>query len=150
MDSDSSTATPYSSTDPIHAADAFMRRMRPIAEDDIPLLDEVVAPTNSHPLTLGKLDLLDLPSLELPVLDGIETSVSTPEAHLDEEMISAVLDAHMERWLEKTLPRLVFQIVESMSDKLIEELNSSARTELLPQLKKSFFDQNRKPTIRAD
>ena len=92
--------------DPLAHADAFMSRLRPPAEEDVPLLTEVVGQ--------------DAP----PVLrSGLPPTV-------DQEALAAVLA----EWLDTRLPEAVLQVLDGVADQLILKLTRDAEDDLLPRL----------------
>lgn len=109
-------------------ADALMRRHRvflaggsgPVpthsdlvteaSEDDLPVLTDVVAPGDAT--------------------GPARTSTMDHALAVQREQIAASLA----KWLDEELPQAVLRVVDGFSDKLIAELVTQARAELLPKL----------------
>ena len=111
-----------SSSNLLNKADDFLRRRRaqiggvdtktapPDADDDIPLLTEVVSRTN----------LSSAEKITSPSSDEIAREIDT--------------------WLDKNLPQVVMHALDGITDKLIAEIHASAKKDLLPRLKRDTDD----------
>lgn len=102
--------------DPLAHADAFMSRLRPPAEEDVPLLTEVV--TEETPLAAG-------------------TPLAPPT--LDESALAAALS----EWLDAKMPEAVLKVLDGVADQLILKLTRDAEEDLLPRLT-AALDKSRK------
>jgi hypothetical protein len=113
--------------DVLKKADALMRRRRIFvaggandpdgakglapaaeAEEDIPLLTEVVSPEAIF-------------------------EAATPST-VDVAALRRVLAAEVESWLDRAMPLHVQHVLDGITDQLILQLSAKARTELLPRL----------------
>lgn len=92
--------------DPLAHADAFMSRLRPPADDDVPLLTEVV------------------------VESAVEPSSHVLPLTLDETALSAALT----EWLDAKMPEAVLKVLDGVADQLILKLTQDAEEDLLPRL----------------
>ncbi len=79
----------------------------PQADDDVPLLTEVVAPEDVPP----------------PPLPGIDMAA-----------LRETIAAEMEAWLDRELPAQVQRVLDGLTDRLIIELSAAARADLTPRV----------------
>lgn len=98
-----------STSDVLGAADAFMSRLTPPAEEDVPLLTEVV----EAPAELG----------------GVVPA--TP--HLS-PTAQAALSQELEEWLDMHLTEAVLKVLDGVADQLVARITQEARQDLLPRL----------------
>ena len=94
----------------VQNADAFMSRLRPPAEEDVPLLTEVVA--------------------EIPqeaTVPAHQPSMLTAEAQ-------AALRQELENWLDMHLTDAVLKVLDGLADQLVARVSQEAREDLLPRL----------------
>jgi hypothetical protein len=95
----------------VQSADAFMSRLRPPAEEDVPLLTEVVA---------------EIPQ-EAPAPAPQPSSILTAEAQ-------AALRQELENWLDMHLTDAVLKVLDGLADQLVARVSQEAREDLLPRL----------------
>jgi hypothetical protein len=76
------------------------------ADDDIPLLTDVVSPDVA----------------------------SSPHSNVDVAALRRALAAEIESWLDRDLPSQVQHVLDGITDQLILQLSAQARSELLPRL----------------
>ena len=84
------------------------------AEDDIPVLTEVVSP--------------------------IGITANTTAAAVAEKDFNADVAHEMDAWLDENLPQVVMHALDGITDRLIAEIHESARTDLLPRLKRTLSE----------
>ena len=105
--------------DPLAHADAFMSRLRPPAEEDVPVLTEVVGAA-------------DLPT------------AARPPAALNGAVLSeAALTALLSEWLDTRLPDAVLKVLDGVTDQLIQRITREAEEDLLPRLTAALKAQDR-------
>lgn len=92
----------------VSAADAFMNRLRPPAEEDVPLLTDVV-------------DEDDLPAPAYP-----------PSTLSD--AVQAELSQELEEWLDMRLTGAILKVLDGLADQLVAQISQEARADLLPRL----------------
>ncbi|RTL56431.1 MAG: hypothetical protein EKK46_04265 [Rhodocyclaceae bacterium] len=90
------------------AADAFMTRLRPPAEDDVPLLTDVV--------------------------EGPAPAASASAAPTLTAEAQAALSRELEDWLDMHLTEAVLRVLDGVADHLVERITREAREDLLPRL----------------
>lgn len=110
----------------LHRADAFMSRLRPPAEDDVPVLTEVVELDSTHADTLPP--PAAVATLALPGID--------PQAL--EAAIHAAVARALDNWLDLTLPDVVLRVLDGLADQMILQVSDQARKDLLPWLQASL------------
>ena len=89
---------------------AIAEQSEVVAEDDLPVLTEVVA-LHGEAYSLG------------------------PNSVAQERIAQQLrLEASLSKWLDEELPQTVLRVVDGFSDRLIAELVSQARKDLLPML----------------
>jgi len=98
--------------DLVGAADAFMNRLSPPAEEDVPLLTEVVEALPEAVQTLS-------PRL-----------TAAAEAALSEEL---------ENWLDMHLTEAVLKVLDGVADQLVARITQEARQDLLPRLQAALL-----------
>jgi len=94
----------------VQSADAFMSRLRPPAEEDVPLLTEVVA--------------------EIPQ----EALAPTPQPSILTAEAQAALRQELENWLDMHLTDAVLKVLDGLADQLVARVSQEAREDLLPRL----------------
>lgn len=92
----------------VSAADAFMNRLRPPAEEDVPLLTDVVDEAALPPPTYAP---------------------STLSAE-----VQADLSRELEAWLDMHLTGAVLKVLDNLADQLVARISEQARADLLPRL----------------
>jgi len=102
----------------VGAADAFMTRLRPPAEEDVPLLTEVVE--------------------TLPV--AATTENAEPPSTLLTGEIQAALSQELEDWLDMHLTEAVLRVLDGVADQLVARITQEARQDLLPRLQAALLN----------
>ena len=100
----------------VGAADAFMARLRPPAEEDVPLLTEVVE--------------------TLPTA----AENAEPAATLLTGEIQAALSQELEDWLDMHLTEAVLRVLDGVADQLVARITQEARQDLLPRLQAALLN----------
>ncbi len=95
--------------------DAFMNRLRPPAEDDVPVLTEVV---DLAPITPAA-----------PLMDASALQAA----------IQAAVARELDNWLDLTLPDIVLRVLDGVADQMILQVGDQARKDLLPWLQKAVL-----------
>lgn len=95
--------------------DAFMNRLRPPAEDDVPVLTEVVDLAPVAPAA--------------PLIDASALQVA----------IQAAVARELDNWLDLTLPDIVLRVLDGVADQMILQVGDQARKDLLPWLQKAVL-----------
>ena len=96
--------------DPLAHADAFMSRLRPPAEEDVPLLTEVVKASGP----------------------AVGNPGPGPQAAALADL--AAVDALLTEWLDTRLPDAVLKVLDGVADQLIQRITREAEEDLLPRL----------------
>lgn len=103
----------------LHKVDAFINRLRPPAEDDVPVLTDVV----DHPLAAPT-------PRTVPAIDTATLSSA----------IQATVAREIDNWLDLNLPDIVLRVLDGVADQLILQVGDQARKELLPSLQAALRD----------
>lgn len=103
----------------LHKVDAFINRLRPPAEDDVPVLTDVV----DHPLAVP------IPHTA-PAIDMSALSSA----------IQATVAREIDNWLDLNLPDIVLRVLDGVADQLILQVGDQARKDLLPALQAALRD----------
>ncbi|HEY3432365.1 MAG TPA: hypothetical protein VGK09_07440 [Rhodocyclaceae bacterium] len=101
----------------VGAADAFMTRLRPPAEEDVPLLTEVVE------------------TLPTTAAENAE-----PASTLLTGEIQAALSQELEDWLDMHLTEAVLRVLDGVADQLVARITQEARQDLLPRLQAALLN----------
>lgn len=103
----------------VGAADAFMNRLRPPAEEDVPLLTDVVG------------EDAESPPPPTPVREASSpVPLSVPLSADDQARLAEAL----ETWLDLHLTDAVLKTLDGVVDQLVARLGQEARQDLLPRL----------------
>lgn len=100
------------SADILSVADAFMNRRRTLAEDDVPVLTEVVS--------------------QVPL--AMASPEAAPTQPLLDETRKQALQRELEEWLDLQMPQVVLRVLDGVADQMIGHLGEQARAVLLPRL----------------
>lgn len=103
----------------LHKVDAFINRLRPPAEDDVPVLTDVV----DHPLAAPIPHAA--PAMNVSALSSA---------------IQATVAREIDNWLDLNLPDIVLRVLDGVADQLILQVGDQARKELLPALQAALRD----------
>lgn len=108
---DTDQPQPHQSVDVMDAADTFMSRLRPPAEEDVPLLTEVVESGAIH----------------------TPAPTDNPFPPITAET-QAALQQTLEEWLDMHLTEAILKVLDGIADQLVARVALEAREDLLPKL----------------
>lgn len=116
-------------------ADALLQRHRgtPDPDADLPVLTEVVEDDDIPVLTDTETDTATLP---LPLEAAVPTPAGDAPANYVEQLIEldAIINRRVDEWLQKELPPLLTQVMESVKDGLRDEIHAHMRATLLADI----------------
>lgn len=123
----------------IHQADAFLLKHRspPPADDDMPVLTEVVADEDVVPdddtTTDATIQATDAPAASAP--DRMPPDFVEQLIELD-----AVITHRIDHWLQDQLPTLIDAQVDAIKLKLRDEIHAQMRTTLIAEISRDISD----------
>ena len=81
---------------------------------------------------------------DIPLLTEVVSAGDIPSRQGERMDFSADIAREMDAWLDENLPQVVLHALDGISDRLIAKIHESARTDLLPRLKRAV-GENDKP-----